>query len=582
MKGQGRTKASRAERGGEEAASKGKPRAGVRGQEGTDEVAPEGPIELTYSLAELPSAQHRAGLAGLVMLVAWLARQPAKERGICSITRLEAGRVSLRLDLTGVKRLLDAMYDASHEEVAVQTPWKRRGGELVEPLRVEEREVQDPKSGTSKKKKFHIYPVVVPRGAFLVDHEPPTANGTTLWIKLWRDMVWAILRGIPTQRLPFEARAEERATTEHLDAWADLTGPADKAIKLPGTYFIGAQERSAENVGFRDLARQQFLLHFLPIALQVYVPRVVSIVDGTSESGGGYVIVVPDVADLATFCDELPRVLKERETDVAGFRPRAAVILLPAEGALDMARRLKARIASQEGRRSTADLLVALEVYHLEKQGNSVRLLGAWRLDLEDEILDEYTHLRGMRLRSDSFKRQRLLNLLDRAPWYRGFDRIAETTSYKEVTIGSKSFRHDARLSFEVAQKNREATMQQRDGKAPERLDIEEIVYSVARTYVSQKLSTKYGLEWKGEWKDSKADDARKSEYNAKKEKIAKEAFLAVRSRSGAAFASYFVGSLCSVPQYLSKARYEVVAHALAKEPDRVRTLTLLALSAAG
>jgi len=36
-------------------------------------------LELDYSLAELPSAQHRAGLAGLVMMVRWLERAPSEE-----------------------------------------------------------------------------------------------------------------------------------------------------------------------------------------------------------------------------------------------------------------------------------------------------------------------------------------------------------------------------------------------------------------------------------------------------------------------------------------------------------------------
>ena len=32
-------------------------------------------LELDYNLAELPSSQHRAGLAGLVLMVQWLKRQ---------------------------------------------------------------------------------------------------------------------------------------------------------------------------------------------------------------------------------------------------------------------------------------------------------------------------------------------------------------------------------------------------------------------------------------------------------------------------------------------------------------------------
>jgi len=33
-------------------------------------------LMLDYQLAELPSSQHRVGLAGLVLIIRWLERQP--------------------------------------------------------------------------------------------------------------------------------------------------------------------------------------------------------------------------------------------------------------------------------------------------------------------------------------------------------------------------------------------------------------------------------------------------------------------------------------------------------------------------
>ena len=53
-------------------------------------------LELDYNLAELPSSQHRAGLAGLVLMVQWLKRQGA-HKGICEITQLAAQLLSWAL-----------------------------------------------------------------------------------------------------------------------------------------------------------------------------------------------------------------------------------------------------------------------------------------------------------------------------------------------------------------------------------------------------------------------------------------------------------------------------------------------------
>lgn len=50
-------------------------------------VAQEGPITLRWKLGMLPSAQHRAGLAGLVLMVQWLDRQGGEKKGVCRTDR---------------------------------------------------------------------------------------------------------------------------------------------------------------------------------------------------------------------------------------------------------------------------------------------------------------------------------------------------------------------------------------------------------------------------------------------------------------------------------------------------------------
>lgn len=136
-------------------------------------------LKLDYNLAELPSAQHRAGLAGLVLMARWLARQP-KRKGICELTRIDANGATIRINQTGLQELFDQTYEATREEQERDSKWtkKRKDGtkEEIPPLREEQRTVVSPKTGKSKEKTDYFYPSVVPRGAFLADYDP-TANG---------------------------------------------------------------------------------------------------------------------------------------------------------------------------------------------------------------------------------------------------------------------------------------------------------------------------------------------------------------------------------------------------------------------
>lgn len=188
-------------------------------------------LTLDYQLAELPSSQHRAGLAGLVLMVKWLKRQP-NAKGICNLTRLDARGATLEIDLPGLEALFDEVYGASQEEQEYSQPWKDKKGNIKPHLREEERQETDAKTGKTKTKKVYIYPVVVPKGAWLIDFDP-TANGDKgVWIKLWRDMIWEILRGIPATRNPFNDRAEKEPTDDALKVWQELIEPIDYSTRL--------------------------------------------------------------------------------------------------------------------------------------------------------------------------------------------------------------------------------------------------------------------------------------------------------------------------------------------------------------
>lgn len=559
-------------------------------------------LDLNYQLAELPSSQHRAGLAGLVLMVDWLRKQPEEKRqGICEITRLDECGATLRINRQGLEDLFNLVYAASKEEQARDQIMKNsRTKEEIPPLRKETRQVTDDK-GKVKEKTIYIYEVVVPRGAFLADtsFDQSFDGRNGCWVKLWRDLVWGIFRGVPATRKPYEDRADNLPASDAADAWQNLLEPADYTVDLPSTYFIGAQAFNAENVPFKDRARFQFLLHFWPFIAQIYVPAIINN-EGKREFVG-YAIAIPDIAELQTFCNDFPQMMRARGTELIGnFRPQDCVVDLAIESALDVMRRLKDRLAIREGEKATYDLILGVDVVHLEKQGNNVRLWSSSRLDPDIPMIDEYSNWRG-RLWDASFRRQRLLNLVRNAErrqqtqnddhtenaWYAGFDAIFGGLPY-EQTIGSKYFRHDARESFSeylpTSNQNEEESMNEinldKTGKSADRknspVTIEAAVYTLVGSYLSKKLKGKYGLEW-----STVKGTPKEAEYNETKEKIARDAFLAIRSRSNREdFIEYFVSTICSVSQPLNEEAYLKVAEDLFKRPEDIRTLTMLALSA--
>lgn len=547
------------------------------------------PLELDYDLAELPSSQHRAGLAGLVLMARWLERLKKTDpalTGVCQFTRLDERGATLRLNQDGLRELFDEVYAASKEEQPRDSLLRNKKKEIIPPIREEQRLVTDPKTGKGKEKTVYIYPVIVPRGAFLVAYDPTAQGENGLWIKLWRDMIWGILRGVPATRRPFVERAGGRFTEDADKVWQDLQRPADHTVDLPSTYFIGAQASNAENVQFKDRVRSQLLLHFWPFVAQVYVPAKLSYDSKTKQAKTefvGYALTVPDVANLIDFCDELPWVLQNsRGVETAGYRPRESVIDLAAEGALDLMNKLHQRLSVTVGNQSVSDLLLGVDVVHLEKQGNNIRLWGALRVDPVQNMIDEYVRVKGM-FRYPLFRRQRLLNVLNGREWFGGFGRLLSTTD-AEQTINSRFFRADARSAFKDSLQSNHPTKGEQDDVDTDaaeqdgrRSSVEELIYQLVGTYITAKLDSKYKLKWR-----DVQGTPKEREYGDLKAKVAKDAFLSVRSRTGDDFVEYFASTLCSFPQFLSEGGYATLAQALHTDTDKVRTLTLLALSARG
>lgn len=541
-------------------------------------------LVLNYQLAELPSSQHRSGLAGLVLVLQWLERQQefkqkVEEGAICKLTCLDDKGATLELNQAGLEALLNEIYDASTEEQARPQLFKNKQKEIIPPLREEEREETDAKTGKQKTKKVYIYPIVVPRGSFLVDpiYDQSSDGRNGLWVKLWRDMVWSILRGVPATRKPFEVRAEGGQAEDGATIWKQLVQADEFTVDLPSTYFLGAQANNAENIPFKDRARFQLLLHFWLFAAQIYVPAVVN--NEGKRDFVGYAIAIPDVADLKRFCGKLRKMLSDRSPE-GKFRPHDCVVDLAVESALDMMKRLSDRLTQATGEQSTAFSVLGIDVIHAEKQGNNVRLLSMTRLDPEGAMIDEYAHIR-QNFWSPLFRRQCLLNLVNHSPWYSGFGALLCTLPY-EQSIENDYFRNDVRKKIEAVIDEESQMSETQMSK-----EIQLMIFQLVKNYVGRKLKSKHDLEWKADWKSLKIEERNQRQdyrdYAEKKAKIARSAFLDIRSRTEPMdFINYFVSSLCSVPQHMKSDGFVELTQALYQDTDQVRTLTLLALSANG
>ena len=518
-------------------------------------------LRIRWDLHELPSSQHRAGLAGLALCVAFLQRKP-DQKGLCKLEGVDERGLTLAVDRAGMQSLFDDLYDATVEETRSKARWPG-----AEAKRIDEVEVKDEKSGKTRIEKRFVYDRVVPAGAIVGDWDAAAPGSAQLWRKLWRDLVWTTLRGVPATREPFNARAEGRIIDDGGEAWDELASKPDGAVELPSTYALGAQAKSAENVPFEDVARLRFLLHFWPVVVAIYVPAVLQR-DGKREFVG-YALAVPDVAILDDFVVAWEQVARGRGCEASGYVPRDAVVDLAGEAGLDVVRRSNDVITMRQGAASTRVWLSGVDVFHVQKEGNNVRLRGISRATPQRRQDDEYARVRGGHYWSPIFRRQRISNVLEGEPWWCGFARVCSTTP-NEMTFDHHSFQHDCKVAFtEVEMKQDVAETEQ---------TLEHLIFRRVQAYVLGKTERKYDLSWS----KAQGNAGLEKEYREKREKVGREAFLAVRSRTGSDFVAYFTSTICSVPQHASEEKFIEIARALMdpKDVERVRSLTLLALSA--
>jgi CRISPR-associated protein Cmx8 len=555
-------------------------------------------VTVRYDLFELPTAQHKAGLAGLLLQIQSMRDRQRHGAGDEHIPRVEATTTTatVRFTAASVQGVFDDLYDAALERVLVKSKWQ--GQEPVDTVDIEE---AGPDGEPPRKSRRFVYEVVQPCGHFLRQHLPKM-DPTKDWHKLWREMLWAVPRGRPLSRIPFEERAEGRHCGEGQAVWADLVR-VEKArrtnqfhtTEVASSLWLGAQAFNAEAVPFQGRAEQSLLLHFWPLTVQVFAPQQLD-ADGNSDFVG-YVLAIPEVSDLEGFLADYPQLLKELCTDVRGYRPAEAVIDLPAQGALEFLNHL-ARLARHKAERSRVQYSVgSIEFFHLVKLGNNIKTMAAGRVAPRPYLLDGYRSIVGepghpSPYRNPLFRRGLMLALLNEQGWYQPFAAFLSERPWpffircQESPRATPWFAADAARRFEEEFKElqREKTAMSQPNVGAPRLPL--LIHRIVRDYVNRRTEEKSGLKW-DDFKDNKVKDESGRErinvpqpYRDAKEKIASSVFLEMRSRREQDFVDHFTRTFCSVKQFLSEADFAEVARALLESPDDVKTLTLLALSA--
>ena len=167
-------------------------------------------VRITYDLYELPTAQHKAGLAGLLLQIQSMASRN-RDRAVPEVEWDEVfseTKVTINFTQETCEALFDDLYDATLDEGPVRekpfTQGKGAQKQEREPLRRQFFTKTD-KKGNEKTIEGYVYNELAPSLATLTHALP----GEGEWVKLWRDLIWQIIRE-GKKKAPYNKRASRK------------------------------------------------------------------------------------------------------------------------------------------------------------------------------------------------------------------------------------------------------------------------------------------------------------------------------------------------------------------------------------
>ncbi len=541
----------------------------------------DGRLRLRYLLHELPSAQHKAGLAGLLFH-----SQNMQSRGLVGgieIAVLESRAAEIVVGPDEIKTTFEDLYDAAPVTIYSRTRFTGK-----EPEEIVEVPVEGDTSGKTEKR--YVYSSFRPLGRFF--EHLLTGGPEDPWLKLWRNMLWAVLRAQPAARGDYETRANNEPLSLPANIWNALLKAAKARTKgklivdsVAGSLFVGAQAANAERVAFQGPVELNLLLHFWQLVTPIFAPRTID-VKNRRMTDQGYLLAIPEVTDLEEFLYKIERFWQSRTPKLSGYRPEQAVIDVPQEGGLEFIYDLAHARTDQDARLSFS--ISGVEWFHQEKQGNNVRMHGQGRIRADRSMLRNYESARQRR-GSPLFKQLIIGNLLADRPWHQGAADLcalypAEFFIKTDQTPRFAFFGTDARQRFKAIMHDLKA--QERPAMNPMNTALVDDaliarVYQLIGAYIVHRAQERSGLK---RCDFIKGEDGRvryPKEWREAVEKVAKDAFLAMRGRNDREFRAFFTGTICSVPQFFGRQEdFIAVSQAIISDPDLIKDLSMLALSA--
>lgn len=553
-------------------------------------------ITLTFDLFELPTAQHRAGLAGLIIEIDSMGPEGNKRnpRDIPVIEELTPTSATITFTPDSMQGIFNDLYAAKLEQVVVANKWpgtsKPKPGKFFVVKR-------DPKTGEPKEVPGFAYDVVKPQAPFIARHLQSDAQKP--WLELWQQMIWSIPRGGNNvrSRAPFNETAEGHSCGDGSAAWEQIQEFQEKRAKsqfktapISGALLLGAQAVNAEAVPFAGRVDQNLLLHFWQVVVLTFVPQAVNKKDAKIERLG-YVLTIPDVSDLCEFRQAFPEILGGLTAEKPDRTPAAARVDLPAQANLEVLRKLRGdenqqrseKSAHRAVRRNGGTAIIreniqtvasgkalrkdwtgsvrAVESYHMIKMGNNIKMLSFSRVGDRPRLVAEYERIERT-FRNPLFRAAQLRALIEEKPWHGAMlELFAEYPSpfFIEGTDTPKflpRFGRDASAKLRAILQDLESL--QGEPMTDEIDRLSSLVQKLIWTYVVTRTNSKRGIELKDP-RFKRTNDKGKvyydpdDDYRAHWKRVCSDVFLSMRSRHDQDFVEYFSNSICSVPQKFGK-----------------------------
>jgi hypothetical protein len=247
----------------------------------------------------------------------------------------------------------------------------------------------------------------------------------------WRKGLNTTLFSNPSTNGPlFKERAAGGTGKEWAELWEALRGEAGGArrqIELTGGMLLGGQAISQDFVKNKTLPSQVLILRFLPVFLEFFS------VGGPS---GDPVVLVPDVADVGAFLEEVAGRGERVSSAKPWERASESYIDLPEEAAMRFLH-LDAQARAQGGRAfqgAASDLaLYGFEVYWFGRGAT-------WRLPPYAAATPRYAAYRELRLACPPLRLLVLRNVLRGAPWAAGLDDLIRATPMRSTRVPDVGF----------------------------------------------------------------------------------------------------------------------------------------------